>query len=238
MGAKRPLLIGLAISLLGHIAFVLLFPGSESQRRTARFDVVLVAQQPAPVPPAVPARPEPEARSPASTQTETLDTEPALAPEPDREDSPEDAVADEIADSAEVSVPLPALNLSRPPGWDELISEIPVRPGKLTFNPSLNHAVRQRNTEKQRSALVAARHSATYGVADDDYERTGVLGREIKRKGGCATLVEDKGVEEGQRWWASQCTETRQNPFTLPAIEIRRARTRRSRLNGLPISCL
>ena len=37
--------------------------------------------------------------------------------------------------------------------------------------------------------------------------------------GGCVRLVEDKGVEEGRRWWASQCTETRQNRFTLPNVD-------------------
>ena len=42
MGAKKPLLFALAISLLGHVAFVLLYPDFTAKRPVARFDVELV----------------------------------------------------------------------------------------------------------------------------------------------------------------------------------------------------
>jgi len=113
----------------------------------------------------------------------------------------------------------PRLNLSRPPDWDEIVRSVPGPQQRLAFNPGLERALDHRQAEMQRQALVRRRAEAIYGVSDADYARTGPLGEQMKRDGGCVTLTEDRDVEEGQRWWASTCVETRQNPFTLPAIE-------------------
>ena len=122
-------------------------------------------------------------------------------------------------DTEPAQAPATVLNLSRPPDWDAIIEDIPTPGPGLVFNPSLGEALELRERQRRRQTLVASRQAAVYGVADEDYTRAGALGRELKMKGGCVTLVEDKGVEEGQRWWASQCTETRQNRFTLPDID-------------------
>ena len=214
MGANRPLLLALAISVIGHIAFALLFPVSDSERRVARFDVVLVPQAPAAV----------------VQPTEALSVEqgddPPEASEPPEEvaarDEPSLSQSDVIPDETtpdEPRKPTAILNLNRPSDWDEIVNEIRLPAGKLAFNPSLGEAIQQRIGERRRGTFVANRRAAIYGVTDEDYARTGALGEELKMKGGCVTLMENKGVEEGQRWWASQCTETRQNPFTLPEVE-------------------
>ncbi len=213
MGAKRPLILALAISLIGHIAFVHLFPRTNTRPPVARFDVALVLE-------------EPVTASEVQENEALSETEPLEAPVPEQEqtvveeESPP-ADKDVVAEAKEVDPDRPAavLDLSRPRDWDQIVNEIPAPSRKLAFNPSLGVAVQKRHAERQREALVASRRAAVYGVTDADYERIGVRGQELKMDGGCVTLVEDKGVEEGQRWWASQCTETRQNPFTLPTIE-------------------
>ena len=206
MGAKRPLWLALAISVLGHVVLVLLYPNDQTERRVARFDVELLPPEPTAT--AEPAADVPEEPPPPVEESLAAESEPVVIAEP--ESAPEEAKPTAAAT---------ILNLSRPPDWDQIVNDIPGPSDNLVFNPSLGEALEKRTAERRREALIASRRGAVYGVADDDYAREGVLGREIKRKGGCATLVEDKGVEEGQRWWASQCTETRQNPFTLPGIE-------------------
>ncbi len=211
MGAKRPLWLALTISVLAHIALILIYPNYQPERRVARFDVELVA--PAPIALAEPVPEIPEQPPLPVEEPLPAGTAPAESVEPIPKPEAELDEANPSATTATI------LNLSRPPDWDQIVNDVPVLQGKLAFNPALGEVLQRRHAERRREALVASRRGAIYGVADDDYARDGALGREIKGEGGCATLVEDKDVEEGQRWWASQCTETRQNPFTLPAIE-------------------
>ncbi len=218
MGARRPLLIALAISLLGHLAFVGFFPRSQQARPVARFDLELLpAAEPQAVAEVQTSPDEVSKKIPA--ETEVPETE---VPEPDElREEPPPAVATVIEATPEAVQTPPGveLNLALPPDWQEILKEVPAPSRALAFNPSLGAAVQRRQVERQRLALVAGRQAAVYGVADEDYARTGPLGQELKMKGGCVTLREDKGVEEGQRWWAGQCSETRQNRFTLPEIE-------------------
>jgi hypothetical protein len=135
---------------------------------------------------------------------------------------PEPGPVTELEVPVEVAAP-PAgtvLNLRRPDNWDELIDRIPDPDVKLEFNVDLKERVAARETDKRRQRLVAGRVASVYGVSDDDYTRIGARGTQMKRDGGCVTLVEDKFVEEGARWWPGQCTETKANPFTLVPIEI------------------
>lgn len=210
MGAKRPLLIALAISLIGHVVFVLLFPQSESEHRVARFDVELVPQQPATA-----VEPEPEVQHPAHP--------PELLAPPEEESVVQEAPLSPTPDEPESAAPTVRLNLGRPQDWDQIVREIPAPTAKLAFNPSLGEAVQKRNAERQRELLVASRQMAVYGVADEDFSPAEVFGQQqqtkLKMEGGCVTLVEDRAVEKGQRWWATQCTDTRQNAFTLPVID-------------------
>jgi hypothetical protein len=212
MGAKRPLLLALAISLLGHFAVVLLYPDFTFERPVARFDVELVApdeqlavagEEPAP------------ALKETDQATEHVESgAKTLVPEAEVPGAVESA---ELVE--EPGPPRTILNLSRPPDWEEIRKGIPAPGPGLAFNPALDEALRRRQSERRRLALVSGRQAAVYGVADEDYGRTGSLGEELKMNGGCVTLVEDNGVEEGQRWWTGQCAETRQNRFTLPEIE-------------------
>ena len=97
------------------------------------------------------------------------------------------------------------LDLSRPPDWDDIVEKVPVPAGGLVFNTELGRALQAREAEIARSDLVEARQAAIYGVADGDYRRSGPRGEAFKQDGRCVTLVEDPGVEEGQRWWAGTC---------------------------------
>ena len=219
MGAKRPLLLALAISLTGHIAFVILYPLEMPERRTARFDLELLPSAPPPEQPTVAEAPSPVKAEPQEP-TLVAETPPELVePIPSESDPIEAAPEDELEPVAGPLEQPAVLDLSRPPGWDELVEGIPGPPSQLAFNPGLALALNERNAERRRAQFVSSRQAAIYGVADEDYARSGPLGEEVKMDGGCARLVEDKGVEEGQRWWASQCTETRQNRFTLPIVE-------------------
>jgi hypothetical protein len=212
MGAKRPLLLALAISLLGHFAVVLLYSEFTFERPVARFDVELVATDEQLAVAGEELAPAPEETDQATEHAEP--SEKILVPE---------AEVPAAVESAELvegpGPPRTILNLSRPPEWEEILKDIPAPGPGLAFNPSLDEALRRRQSERRRLALVSERQAAVYGVADEDYGRTGSLGEELKMNGGCVTLVEDRGIEEGQRWWASQCAETRQNRFTLPEIE-------------------
>ena len=214
MGAKRPLLLALAISLMGHIGFVVLYPSNAPERRIARFDLELLP----PVPPVEePALPEVTPADEAEPQDPSplLDTPQELA-----ETTPlEPAAMDELEQVLERSDQPAVLNLSRPADWDEIVEGMPGPPDQLAFNPALALALTARQAERRRARFVSSRQAAVYGVADESYARTGPLGEEVKMDGGCVRLVEDKGVEEGQRWWAGQCSETRTNRFTLPSVE-------------------
>jgi hypothetical protein len=111
------------------------------------------------------------------------------------------------------------LNLNPPADWDDIVREVAVPDRRLPFNPELDNALQARTAEVRRRRLVSSRSAAVYGVSDAAYARARPYGTEVKRDGRCVVLVEDRGVEKGARWWASQCTDTQQNPFTLPTIE-------------------
>lgn len=215
MGTNRPLLLALAISVICHITFALLYPIANSERRVTRFDVELVPRQPFAA-----VKPQPAASAEDTDRLQDA-SEPPEAAAPFEESSSSQAratVARPVADAPRK--PPAVLNLDRPSNWDEIVNAIPLPPaGKFAFNPALGEGVGRRIRERRRVALVGDRRSAVYGVADEDYARTGALGEELKMDGGCVILMEDKGVEEGQRWWASQCTETRQNRFMLPEVD-------------------
>ncbi len=201
MGANRRLGWALLVSLLAHAAFWWRLPEPETVRTVARFDVELTA------------RPTPEA-------TPELIAEPPPAPvsraAPDVPDLPDHASGESASDGTDVVEPL---DLNLPSDWDEIVRTVDVPDGRLAFVPEFGRALKARARDGRRSWLTQQRSSAVYGVADPAYSRSGPLGEELKRDGACMRLVEDRDVEEGQRWWASTCTETRQNPFTLPAVE-------------------
>ncbi len=222
MGAKRPLLLALLISVIGHMAFALLFPVPDTERRVTRFDLELIPEAPRSSPETTAWRPpEHPSERPSEAKIEPAAQTPEPPVSPPVEQSSSAAVNAELADTTPEDDEKPAavLNLSRPADWDQIVNEITAPATGLAFNPALGGAVRERILARRRSEHVASRRAAIYGVADQDYTRTGVLGQELKMKGGCVTLREDKGVEEGLRWWVGQCTETRQNPFTLPPLE-------------------
>ena len=208
MGKNRGIAWALLISLIGHCLFWWWAPPLQQERPVLRFDVVLE-----------PAREMSPAGETVLQEPPEIPAEPDLAPAP-----PVDAAgladipADEVISIPPAEAPV-KLNLSRPPQWDEIVSDLPAPKRTLAFNPALGRAVQAREAELRRQGLVRQRLAAVYGVADDAYTRDGALGTELKREGGCVTLVENRDLEEGQRWWASTCTETRQNALTLPTVE-------------------
>lgn len=128
----------------------------------------------------------------------------------------------EDLDAREPERPM-VLNLERPTDWDRWIdpgagSDQNASTPFLPFNAALEAALGTGIAARERRLLVAQRGAALYGVADSAYAREGPRGTELKSDGRCVTLVEDRAVEAGARWWATPCTDTRQTPFTLPPV--------------------
>lgn len=111
------------------------------------------------------------------------------------------------------------LNLERPADWDDIVNSLPAPGHVLPFNPGLSEGVALRAAEKKRQGLISARTAAVYGVADEAFDREGGLGREKKMDGQCYVLVDDPSVEQGSRWWASQCKDTKTNALSLDPVE-------------------
>ena len=216
MGEYRRLGWALLISLIVHGVLYLQLPMPDTGRTLTRFEIELTPSAPGaesdPVAEEKPREQPPESAVPelpaesdehpvagADTEQAAADPDPASEETDERESAP--------------------LDLSRPADWDEIVREVTVQDSRLAFIPDLGRALNAREADARRSRLIQQRSAAIYGVADEAYTRTGPLGEELKRDGGCVRLVEDRDVEEGQRWWASTCTETRENPFTLPVVE-------------------
>lgn len=111
------------------------------------------------------------------------------------------------------------LNLERPADWDDIVESMPGPDTALPFNPGLEARVRERQSEKRRQGLVASRGTATYGASDQQYQRTVGIGEEVKVDGSCYVLVENRSVEEGARWWPSQCTDSKRRPIDLDPVK-------------------
>jgi len=122
-------------------------------------------------------------------------------------------------ESVEPSEPKIVLNLRYPENWDALVDEASDPDVTLHFNQDLGQRVAVREAEKRRKGLVDARVAAVYGVADEQYTRTRSLETEIKIDDACYVLAESPGIEDGSRWWRSQCGDTRQNPFTQESVD-------------------
>lgn len=214
MGGKRRLGWALLISLIVHGLLYSRLPEPESRHSVPRFDVELVTLR-APEPAAVA---EPEAPEPEKMVSEFL-------PESEPVSETVESVTEAVPNRTDLPPDVPdqpisrPLDLSRPADWDDIVQEVAVPAARLVFNAELGQALQAREAEIARSNLVEARQASIYGVADEDYRRVGPRGEAFKQDGRCVTLVEDAGVEEGQRWWAGTCTETRRNRFTLPTLE-------------------
>lgn len=125
-------------------------------------------------------------------------------------------LADESAAEPERATTI--LNLRRPESWSDWTGEDDLATPDLPFNTELAGALERARQSAARRAMLLARRASVYGVADDLYRRNGPRGVEMKRDGACMRL-EESDVEEGQRWWASACAETKQNPFELERVE-------------------
>jgi hypothetical protein len=209
MRRNRRIVVAVCGSILVHVVIcwrIALPP--PSRPAAVRLAVTLVpaaARDPLPQPEAVPV--EERTQQPPARPPETV----AVATGGGEQPSPE--VPSEVMPEGQV-----ALNLERPENWDALVGgseQPPPEPGgvALRFNPRLEELLEARLQAKERALLVAEREAARYGVADEDYTRSGVLGSEIKRDGRCFTLVEAAGVEPGARWWAGTCPSARQRPL-------------------------
>ncbi|MGE0625635.1 MAG: hypothetical protein AB7I04_13270 [Pseudomonadales bacterium] len=207
------ILPALVVSILVHGAVVWWIVGQEQPGRApVRLEVVLMVPSAAPESKAAPADEPVAAADPPALSTPSVREPPVERP-------PEPRVA------PDPSPPRVVLNLERPAEWDDLVageagSDAPGQwAPRLPFNAALEAALDTGIAEQRRRVLVAERSAAAYGVADEAYARDGALGTQLKRDGHCLTLVEDRAVERGARWWAGTCTETRRSPFTLRPVE-------------------
>jgi hypothetical protein len=212
-GTRRRLVLAILISVLVHGVLLSLLPKpSEGPTPQPVLDVVLSPPRQGPEPE------EPEAQTTElRAPEETAASEPI--PEPARELEMPERVEPEPAPVREREVPRTVLNLERPTNWDDLIERTPEPDVKSTFNPDLKNRLVRRERQKRHQQLVQARVDAAYGVPDELYARAGPLGTEIKTDGRCYVLAANPAVEDGDRWWARRCTDTRTNPFRLAPID-------------------
>jgi hypothetical protein len=224
MRRDRRLIWFLFVSVILHGAMLLLLvdPGHRSkapERSMVEFVLELLPEETKP--------PEPEIQAPADIVpvevppvevTETVDQPTDVA----EETAISEAVPMPEAESeipAPSEVPRTVLNLERPSNWETLVDQAPDPAVRLRFNPGLESAVAERRGEQRRSGLLASRSAATYGVADEQYTVDRGLGETVKIGGSCYTLVRDPDVEGGQRWWSSQCVESRSDRWDLDPVE-------------------
>ena len=210
MFRDRRLIWTLIISALIHSVLIpFIYDSPEPPTRSAPFEFVL---EPAPT------------RLPDEDEG-LAGLEPAEAPQPPDVAEPsaapdEQPVSEEPAERIATDTARPPLNLERPANWQELVDQAPDPDVRLHFNRGLAVAVEGREIEQRRRGLLGVRRAAVYGVADEHYGPDASDGhREMVKIGGsCYVLVNDPDVESGQRWWPSQCVETKAAPSDLDVL--------------------
>ncbi|MEM8767769.1 MAG: hypothetical protein AAGE43_10020 [Pseudomonadota bacterium] len=232
-GSRRKLYVAVGSSVFVHVAFLFWVPDWPSAPAPVVLELELARA------PAMVTGPEPAAALAPEVGAEDEAIEAEQEPGPQPEDAAPDNPAQSAATGDETELPAssetleaaaasgsetPAtiLNLERPASFSDWIgdgaAEADAASVQLAFNPKMAEALRAERADAKRRALLHARRAAVYGVADDAYRREGPLGTALKRDGRCLRL-EESDLEEGQRWWAGTCTESRQNAFTLDAVE-------------------
>ena len=207
MWQRRRLFFALCVSLVVHGALLVWLQPPERERQAPVTLEVVLESHPEPDPR------DPEPRSPPQLAPELVVLDPPPAAPPEKAEPVPELPREPAEDESTRMV----LNLERPENWQPIVEETGPPPISIPFNPDLEEGVVIRESDKKRKALVDARIAAVYGVSDEAYTRETGVGTEMKIKGRCYVLKED--ALEGTSWWPSQCTDTRQNPFTLPSIE-------------------
>jgi hypothetical protein len=224
--SRRGLLIAGVLSLFVHGLLIMTsipdsIPDLIKPPGATELTLELILERPRPDAPPV-EEPPAEAEEPPVIEPPLVE-EPPPVEEPPEDDPGDDEAVEPTVTQTEVVLPAPImkLNLERPDNWDEIVESVPgPAPARsLAFNPALEQRLNDRLADKARKGLLSAREAAIYGVSDDAFARKGGLGEEIKLDGSCYILIEDRGVEEGARWWPSQCTETRKKPLNLDPVE-------------------
>lgn len=203
----RPVVIALAASLLSHalgLSWVLTRPEVEQLPVIeSALDLVLLEVQPPEAPVPIPPEPDPLRQEDPQPLAEQVVSE---RPTPPRLPAKViTTVPRELATEA-----APALNLSRPDGWNSPATETPENIASSAFKKSTRDAVALRQQERARSQALSRAQVERLGLPAEEYRRLTDAGEEVKTAKGCFIKRPVNGPNgRSERWWRTGCRDSR-----------------------------